>query len=175
MSVESQFQILFSLAAAGLIMGIIFDFYHVLKRFWKIKPWLQFILDFLTWVIITCLTAAGLLLINWGEVRVYVFLAIGLGVLIYYLYFSYRVKKIFLWLIKKVLTLIKLLIRIYGKIGRYAVRPLFKCIRKVLRFIFSPFNKLILRFKLKLKRKTKPLYGLLHKLLNKFNYQSRIF
>lgn len=175
MSVEVQFQIIISLAMVGFLMGIIFDFYHILIKFCKIKSWLQVILDFFLWIIITCLTAAGLIKINWGEVRIYVFLAIGLGLLIYYLYFSYLIKKIMFWIINKILIFIRLLIRIYVKIARHVLRPLFRAVSRLFGFICSPFCKLFLGLKLKFKRKMKPLCSLLNKIFNKFNRQGRIF
>ncbi|RQD78550.1 MAG: hypothetical protein D5R97_00215 [Candidatus Syntrophonatronum acetioxidans] len=85
MPLAVEFIILLSLIAMGFLLGIVFDFCYIFKSCWNIKKsWFNIVIDFLIWVLLTGVALAGLLLINWGQVRFYVFLAMAPGYLLYY-------------------------------------------------------------------------------------------
>jgi spore cortex biosynthesis protein YabQ len=78
--------IVFSLVVIwGALGGLIFDFYRMIRRIWRPGRWGTSLGDIGFWLLLTGFTAAFLLLITWGEVRVYVFLAMSIGVGIYFL------------------------------------------------------------------------------------------
>lgn len=68
----------------GLIMGFLFDVYRVLRG--KINPKTLFadLGDLFFWVVTTLMVFALLLLVNWGEVRLYVFLGLLIGLFSYF-------------------------------------------------------------------------------------------
>lgn len=163
MSAESDFYILSSLIAIGLVMGIFFDIYHVIKSFCRARRRLNIITDFFLWMTITLFVAFGLIFINWGEVRLYVFLAIGLGLLSYYLFLSSSCRKVIVFLVRKVLTLLTF----FRKICSTIFNPLLTTIKKLLLFI-----KKIIYIPVK---KLKDFKSKINKNLKKFIDKSRIF
>lgn len=99
-SVEQQFFVFCYLVAAGVLMGLFFDFLKAAGRVLNFSGISIFFLD-----IFVCLAAAlivfqGLFLTNRGEVRFYVFLALFTGVVVYYFLFSPKVYPLFLKLFK---------------------------------------------------------------------------
>ena len=95
MSISVEVNILLSLMAIGFLLGMAFDLFYIFKSYWNIKnSWFNIIIDFTIWVILTGGAFTGLLLINWGQVRFYVFLAMALGYLGYYVTLRNRFCKI---------------------------------------------------------------------------------
>ncbi len=166
MTVGSQFADLLFLICIGFTSGFIFDFYHILKKFIRVTPWLQMILDFSLWLILTMVTAFLLLLVNWGEVRLYIFIAMGVGLILYYLLFSPTVKKIYVFLIDKFLKIITFITKNIIRFFRFIFRPFVRILRR----LFRPAH---LKF-LKEKRKIKRLFQPMGKILNKINHKRRI-
>lgn len=67
----------------GVVGGFLFDCYSQIRKTGRSGHWSTSLGDFLFWVLLTALTALYLMWISWGEVRIYVFLAMGLGFVIY--------------------------------------------------------------------------------------------
>lgn len=74
----------------GLLTGTIFHFYQELIRAARVSRYVLYFLDFSLWVIIIALVFLGMLFINQGEMRIYVLIALVLGILIYYRRFASR-------------------------------------------------------------------------------------
>lgn len=72
----------------GLLIGFGYDLLRAARRFIRFSRLTQFFADFFFWLCMTLLVFAVLLLSNWGEVRAYVFLGLGLGGTVYWLLFS---------------------------------------------------------------------------------------
>lgn len=74
----------------GLVTGTIFHYYQELIRAARVSPYVLYFLDFSLWIIIIALVFLGMLFINQGEMRIYVLIALVLGILIYYRRFASR-------------------------------------------------------------------------------------
>lgn len=74
----------------GLLTGTIFHFYQELVRAARVSRYVLYFLDFFLWIIIIALVFLGMLFINQGEMRIYVLIALFLGILIYYRRFASR-------------------------------------------------------------------------------------
>ncbi|MEQ8176459.1 MAG: spore cortex biosynthesis protein YabQ [Syntrophomonadaceae bacterium] len=70
----------------GILLGIIIHFYQLTVRKSRLRKILLIMMDFSLWILLIALIFFGLVLINLGELRVYVFVALIIGVLIYYRY-----------------------------------------------------------------------------------------
>lgn len=70
--------------AAGMLLGLIFDFYRVVRGLVRPRRWLTSVGDLLYWLVATAVVFVALLLGNWGELRLYVFLGLLAGVGVYY-------------------------------------------------------------------------------------------
>lgn len=72
----------------GLILGIIFDFFRVIRKNFKSSDFTTLIEDIIFLVITSFLIIFSIIKINGGEVRFYLFLGIFFGILIYSLTIS---------------------------------------------------------------------------------------
>ncbi|MDN5344258.1 MAG: hypothetical protein PWQ18_369 [Clostridia bacterium] len=75
------------------MLGFIFDCYRVGRYLGRPGVVATYIGDISFWVLFTALAFTLLMLINWGEVRVYVFLALALGVTLYTCFLSRGVRR----------------------------------------------------------------------------------
>jgi len=83
-----QIKIFLNTIAIGLIMGIVFDFYRALRGLVRPKKWTTGLSDLIVCLFLTCLVFLLLIFSNWGEVRVYVFLGLAIGLAIHFKYLS---------------------------------------------------------------------------------------
>lgn len=86
-----QFKYFLNTVAIGLIIGIIFDFYRAIRFLVRPRKWTADVLDVFMSIIFTAMAFLLLLFSNWGEVRLYVFLGIGLGIGVYVRYCSGKI------------------------------------------------------------------------------------
>ena len=94
---DQIFSFLMVILLGGLV-GIIFDSYVSIRRFWRPNQWGTIIGDFIFSLVVTFFAYAFLLFCTWGEVRVYVFVAISLGLFIYLKIFSQHIRKMLAFL-----------------------------------------------------------------------------
>lgn len=124
----------------GVLTGLTFDFYAILRKYIKPGKVCTALGDFLVWVILTTVAFAILLYANWGEVRFYVFIGIGIGVLFY----KKLLSSYFLFLFDKLFLLIS---KIYqGLLG------IIRLIMKILVFPLKIIKIPLVFFKRKIKR-----------------------
>lgn len=74
----------------GIVTGSIFHFYQAVIRSARVSRCVLYILDFSLWIIIIVLVFLSMLFINQGEMRIYVLIALLLGIIIYYRRFARR-------------------------------------------------------------------------------------
>lgn len=88
------------IAATGILLGVLFDTYRVLRGVFR-PPWMiTSVADLLYWLVAAGLAFLALVLGNWGELRFYVFIALFAGVALYYRLASRYVVKIIVTLLK---------------------------------------------------------------------------
>lgn len=84
----SQEQIFIFFFIIGIIIGIIFDIFRVIRKSFKTPDILTFIEDFIFLGVTSILIIFSIIKLNGGEVRFYLFLGIFVGILIYSLTIS---------------------------------------------------------------------------------------
>lgn len=67
------------LALTGVLLGFLFDFYRVLRGFQKPRSIITCLSDLAYWLIATVVAGGALLYSNWGEMRLYVVIALLAG------------------------------------------------------------------------------------------------
>ncbi len=72
----------------GVLAGGIFHYYQLTIRKARIGRYFLYVIDLILWIFMLLLVFASMLLINHGEMRLYVLIALLGGILIYYHYFS---------------------------------------------------------------------------------------
>jgi len=168
MTLSTQFFTLLSMIGMGTLFGAMFDTYQRFLKRPKRKQWIVFFNDLLFWIIQAVIIFYTLFLVNNGELRFYIFLALICGFAAYQSLFkgiylrllefviksviaiSRFLKRTFQLLIyKPIVGLIQLVIIIIIAIGR-GLYTLVKFIGKVLllivKIIFVPLQKILLLF-----------------------------
>lgn len=147
-------QTLFGFFVIGIIIAIIFDFfrsYRSLKRISSIKVIIQ---DIIYFFIATFVIFWGIINILDSSIRLYIFLAIILGSVIYFIFFSKYIKKIYTGFFKTFKKLfeffllpLKLNIYILVKICMITKKIIKKCCKKFFYVITWILKKISLNFK----------------------------
>ncbi|THF74494.1 spore cortex biosynthesis protein YabQ [Cohnella fermenti] len=86
----------------GLAMGVFFDAYRVACYRFSVSRWMIPGFDIAYWMLATFMVFHTLLNSNFGEVRVYVFLGIGIGISGYFALLSPKVLKVIRFLFRVV-------------------------------------------------------------------------
>jgi spore cortex biosynthesis protein YabQ len=108
----AQWMTIASMMMCGLAMGTVFDVYRVASHRFHVARWLLPALDVVYWAAATLGVFSILLESNQGEVRMYVFLGLGIGVTGYFGLFSGWVVK----LSGSLIDILKSLFRFIGKL-----------------------------------------------------------
>lgn len=117
MSLHIQFLTLSVMAGSGAFMGLMFDVYRVLSGQLRPPRWLVPLLDLVYWLVATLFVFRALLYSNDGQVRIYVFLGLILGIWLYFKLASRLAVATVLFLIQ----LIRALIRFIGKTIEFVI------------------------------------------------------
>lgn len=128
-SVSSQFNLLIFSLLAGILTGVLFDIYRVIRGFKVPNKIVTFIEDTLFWIFTSIIIFIFLLNTNFAYMRGYVYLSIAVGIILY-----------------------------IGLISKHFIKVQHKIIKIIAKFIRISFNLFIYPFNLlfyKLKRKNK--------------------
>lgn len=124
----------------GILIGISFDFFRILRKSFKTIDIVTYIQDVIFWIFTGILTLYFIFTFNNGEIRLYVFLGIILGILLYILTISKYIIKFSV----KIITFLK---NVIGKVIKIIIYPfnfIFKIIKKIL---FRPFSFIIINIR----------------------------
>ncbi|MCM3729301.1 spore cortex biosynthesis protein YabQ [Neobacillus cucumis] len=168
MTLSTQFLTMLSMIGMGSLFGAMFDTYQRFLNRPKQKAWIVFINDILFWVIQALIIFYTLFIVNSGELRFYIFIALLCGFAAYQALFkgiylrllelliqsviaiyNFIRKMIQLLIYKPIVGLIQLVIIIILALGR-GLLTLVKFVYKVLLFILKtimfPLQKIVLLF-----------------------------
>jgi len=102
---QNQAYLFLVFSMTGVVIGILFDFFRILRKSIKTSNFLTYIEDIIFWIITGLLILYNIWYFNNGEIRIFMFLGIILGVFIYMSTLSLIFIKIFSTLLQ---TLIKI-------------------------------------------------------------------
>lgn len=117
MSLHIQFLTLSVMAGSGAFMGALFDVYRVLSGQLRPPRWLVPLLDIGYWMVATLFVFRALLYSNEGQVRLYVFLGLLLGVWLYFRLAS----RLTIRFVQLCIRLVVALIRFLGRTVEYVI------------------------------------------------------
>lgn len=112
----------------GIIIGLLFDIFRILRRSFKTSDIITYMQDVLFWILTGFILLYSIFIFSNGEIRFYMFLAVFLGSLIYMLIFS----KYFIEINVKIILIFK---NVIGKILAIIIFPI-KIIMKFMKKIF---------------------------------------
>ncbi len=90
MNADGQVDTFFITVATGMFLGLVFDFYRVLRAFYRPRWLLTALADLAYWLFATGAVFLALLYGNWGELRLYAFIGLALGAFGYHRLLSRR-------------------------------------------------------------------------------------
>lgn len=133
MNLATQWLTMGTMFGSGICLGIILDLYQVLKARFRLRGWIVSLIDLLYWFVSAGLVFSLLMWSNWGELRFYIFLAIALGIFLYYKWFH-----------QSVLRFLRLLVRIIEQVIYQLYRLWVLLIVSPLLWLWSLVRRLIL-------------------------------
>ncbi|MBD8005913.1 spore cortex biosynthesis protein YabQ [Bacillus norwichensis] len=137
MSLPVQFYTLLAMIGMGSLFGATLDTYQRFLKRGKRKRWIVFLNDLLFWFIQGALIFYVLFLVNYGEVRFYLLLALLCGFSAYQALF----KKIYLKLLESLIQLIKSIARLIYRTAYLLVykpfRGLYLLIVAIILYVFG--------------------------------------
>ena len=152
--IMNQVYLFFIFIANGVLIGILFDFFRILRKSFKTSDIVTYIEDFLFWILTGFSILYFMFVFNNGEIRLFMFLGIAVGITLYMLIFSSFLIKINVTIItflKKVISKIIGIILIPFKfIKRLFFKPIsfiFINIRKSSTNLYNNFNKNFKKYK----------------------------
>ncbi|MGL4362859.1 MAG: spore cortex biosynthesis protein YabQ [Cellulosilyticaceae bacterium] len=131
----------------GIIMGMIYDIIRIIRKIVIHPNWLVQAEDALYWISCIGIGFTALYIHNFAEIRVFVFIGMILGAILYFATVSIIFMKVATWIINLMRKIISELIRILSIPLRFIIRLLSipamhikKLIVKVKKFIYYKFR-----------------------------------
>jgi spore cortex biosynthesis protein YabQ len=110
-SLEAQWLTMGWMTASGIILGVLLDIYRVMKGRFRFRGWVVSLIDLLYWTVAAGLVFGLLMWSNWGVLRFYVFLAVVLGIALYYFWMSRTMVRLITWTIRLAEWMIRIVFR----------------------------------------------------------------
>lgn len=117
----------------GIIIGLLFDIFRILRRSFKTSDIVTYLQDILFWILTGFILLYSIFTFSNGEIRFYMFLGAFLGCLIYMLLFS----KYFIKINVKIILILK---KIIGKIISIIMFPIKIIMKFIKKIFFRPIN-----------------------------------
>lgn len=136
----------------GIIIGILFDIFRILRKAFKTSDFMTYIQDILFWIISGIILIYSIFVFNNGELRAYIFLSLFIGIITYMLTISRyfiklnvvilnAIKNIFIWILKIVTYPFKIIFKLFKIIF---IKPLNNIMKNILSKITVFFHKIII-------------------------------
>jgi spore cortex biosynthesis protein YabQ len=136
-SIATQFQTLLSMSFCGLLMGMGYDTYQVLKGKGRFPPWLVFLFDLLFWMASVLFVFWVLVHVNDGVVRFPIIIGMFGGAWLYFLLGSKRYVQFLHTMIKFCQWLYRTLLMIIDTVIVRPVLFIYRLILMLLEFLLS--------------------------------------
>ncbi|HEY4600543.1 MAG TPA: spore cortex biosynthesis protein YabQ [Cerasibacillus sp.] len=104
MTLHMQFTTMLTMIAGGIYLGMVRDTYLYFARHWVNQSWLNYVMEILFWLSQTLILYTLLFLVNFGELRLYIFLACLLGFATYQALIASFYKRVLAKIIRLVVT-----------------------------------------------------------------------
>jgi len=152
--ITNQAYLFFIFLINGIIIGLLFDFFRILRRSFKTNNIITYIEDILFWILTGIILLYSIFIFNNGEIRLYLFLGVMLGIIIYMLTISTFIININVKFIKFLKTVINKVVHIilipfnfvYNLMKKIFIKPILFLIinfRKISTNIYNIFPKKI--------------------------------
>lgn len=127
----------------GVIIGLVFDAFRILRKSFKTSDLITIIEDIIFWIITGIIVLYSVFIFNNGEIRFFMFIGIFLGVLLYMILLSKYIIKISV----KIINILKKIISFIFKILLFPIQTIYKILKNILKkpilFCFINIKKII--------------------------------
>ena len=144
--VENQAYLFLVFSLTGVIIGLLFDFFRVLRKSFKTSDIITYIEDILFWILTGILILFSIWYFNNGEIRLFMFFGIIIGVMIYMLTLSSIIIKI-------IYLILDILKKVMNKLLKVLELPL-KAIMSIFRKIYTVIDKVFMKNVKKIRNKS---------------------
>ena len=141
--VTDQALLFFIFIVNGIIIGLLFDFFRILRRSFKTKDFITYIEDILFWVLTGLLLLYSIFTFNNGEIRLYMFIGAILGCIIYMLSISNFIVKINTKIIISLKNILSKIINIIFIPFKFIIKFFRNILKKPISFIFINISQTI--------------------------------
>lgn len=86
--ITNQAYLFFIFILNGIIIGLLFDFFRILRKTIKTKDIITYLEDFIFWILTGTIILYSVFTFNNGEIRFYMFIAMLIGIITYMLFVS---------------------------------------------------------------------------------------
>ena len=135
---QNQAYLCLVFSLTGVAIGILFDFFRILRRSIKTSNLVTYIQDILFWILTGIIVLYSIWYFNNGELRIFVFLGLIIGILIYMTTLSSIIVKIFTKILVFGINILKVPFKI-----------IYSLISKIIKGIVVLFNKFTKKLKIK--------------------------
>lgn len=135
--ITNQAYIFFIFVANGIIIGLLFDIFRIIRKTIPTNDFMTYLEDILFWILTGIILLYSIFIFNNGEIRFFMFLATILGTIIYMFFISRYVIKINVAIINFIKNIIKKILKILFTPFIY----IYKLLRKT---FFKPISFLII-------------------------------
>lgn len=132
-NIYNQFYNLLIFIITGIAIGILFDLFRIIRRSFKTSDLITYIEDIVFWLLAGAILLFSIFTFNNGEIRVYVFVGLIIGSLLYLL----TISKYFIKINVQIITIIK-------NILSYPINLVIKIVKKL---IIQPISYIYIKFK----------------------------
>ena len=105
---QNQAYLFLVFSLTGVVIGILFDLFRILRRTIKTSNIITYIEDVLFWILTGLLILYNIWFFNNGEIRIFMFLGVILGVLIYMSTLSNIIIKVFTKILQTIIKVLEL-------------------------------------------------------------------
>lgn len=130
----------------GVVIGILFDVFRILRKSFKTPDIITYVHDFMFWMLTGILLIYAIHSFNNGNIRIYIFVALVIGLLLYLV----NISKYFIYINVKLIDIIKSILILPFKIIYNFIKKIFFNLKEK----YTYFGKKMSKFFGNIKKKT---------------------
>ena len=143
--VNNQAEIFIIFTLNGILIGLVFDIFRILRKSFKTKDFLTYIEDACFWIITGIIIIYSMYKFCDGELRLFMVLGIGIGFLIYIFTVSIYIIKISVILIQIIKTILGFPIKLIHKLTQKIIKRTVIFIHNIIKGNIVKLIKIILK------------------------------
>ena len=137
-TLQSQLYVFLLSLVGGVVIGLIYDFYRLSRYYSRPKRIKTFIQDLIFWLVLSIIIILFVNRVNEGEIRGFIFLGFTIGILLYSRLLSKKVIRFISYTIDLFIYRVKKIVRFILSPFRSISEKLFKTLRKIKKYLNLP-------------------------------------